>query len=87
MGIEDKKMARQIQRELARRGDLDFSEAKVSVARYVGYIAGVIHPQPGMTIMNRKEELKIIHDLAMRVPGLRDVVIEATLDDGIKKHA
>lgn len=85
MSVEDKKMARLMLREIGRRSELDLSDVKVSVARYVGYVAGVIRPQMGCYISNPKEEIKAIHDLGMRVPGLRDVVVEATFDLG-KAH-
>ena len=47
MSVEDKKLARELLRELNRRRNIDVCETKVSVARCVGYISGVIRAAPG----------------------------------------
>ena len=85
MSVEDKKLARLIRRELGRNQYLDFSEVVITVARFVGHIGGVIRPMMGLTIANPKEELKSLRDLAMRTPGIRDIVIEARIDTSAKR--
>jgi hypothetical protein len=76
MSVEDKKLARELQRELYRRRHLDLTETKYSVTRCVAYIGGIIRPSMGEYIDPKVEEKALI-DGAKRVPGLRDVVFEA----------
>lgn len=84
MSVEDKQMWRLLERELTRRQDLDFTDTKVSVARGIGYISGVIRPQLGSLIVPR-EEIKAIMDSTRRIPGLRDIVFDAKFVIDTKK--
>ncbi len=81
MSVEDKKLARELLRELNRRRNIDVCETKVSVARCVGYISGVIRAAPG-EYLDPKSEAKSILDASRRIPGLRDVVLEARWEAG-----
>lgn len=85
MSVEDKHIARLLHREVVRRQGLDVSEVKINVMRGVGYLGGVIRPAPGVMFVNMKEELKYITEGAKKVPGLRDLVIDARIETSAKK--
>jgi hypothetical protein len=84
MSVEDKQMTRELTRELYRRRNLDLSDARINVARGVGYIGGVIRPAIGEYI-HPKDELKTLQDVAKRVRGLRDLVIDARFEMGRRR--
>lgn len=84
MSVEDKKLARELMRELSRRRNIDLSDVRVSVSRMIGYIAGIIRPAPG-EFLDPKAEMKSILDGCRRVPGLRDIVFEARFEMGTKR--
>ena len=84
MSVEDKQIWRALERELTRRQDLDLSDTKVIVQRGIGYISGIIRPQVGSYIVP-KEEIKAIMETSRRVPGLRDIVIDAKFVIDTKK--
>ncbi|MEI7832713.1 MAG: hypothetical protein WCJ56_05905 [bacterium] len=84
MSVEDKQIWRALERELTRRQDLDLSDTKVVVQRGIGYISGIIRPQQGAYIVPR-EEIKAIMETSRRVPGLKDIVIDARFVIDTKK--
>lgn len=84
MSVEDKKIARELLRELSRRRNIDVSDTKVSVSRAVGYVSGIIRAAPG-EYLDPKAEAKSILDSCRRIPGLRDVVLEARWELGSKR--
>jgi hypothetical protein len=84
VSVEDKQIWRLLQHELYRRQDLDMTDAKVSVQRGVGSVSGIIRPMPGVFV-DFKDQMKMFSDSARRIPGLRDLVIEARWEPGTKK--
>jgi len=84
MSVEDKQAQRTLSRELFRRQSLDLADVIVSVMRGVGYISGVIRPQSGV-YLNMKEEMQILKDMAKKVPGVRDIVIDAKIEQTSKR--
>lgn len=79
MSVEDKKIARDLVRELNRRRSLDIREAKVTVQRCVGTISGILRPAMG-EVIDPKAEIKALQDNARRIGGLRELVIEARFE-------
>jgi hypothetical protein len=84
MSVDDKRIWRLLQHEIYRRADLDLTDTLVSVQRGVGSITGIIRPMPGV-YLNYKDEMKALMDSARRIPGLRDLVIDARWEAGSKK--
>lgn len=84
MSVEDKKLLRELMRDLGRRRNLDLTDVKVSVSRAVGYVGGILRPAPG-EFLEPKAEAKAILDSCRRIPGLRDVVFEARWELGSKR--
>jgi len=84
MSVEDKKLTRELMRELNRRRNIDVSDVRCSVSRAVGYISGVIRAAPG-EFLDPKAEAKSILDGCRRIPGLRDVSIDARFEVGSKR--
>lgn len=84
MSVEDRTMARLLMREVNRRRHLDLTEIKVSVSKGIGYVGGIIRPNLG-EFMDPKAEMKAITDGAKRIPGIRDVVIDAKFDISSRK--
>lgn len=84
MSVEDKHMAREVMRELARRRNIDITDTKVSVSRAVAYVGGVIRAAPGEYI-DPKVETKSLLDGCRRIPGLRDVALDVRWELGSKR--
>lgn len=83
MSVEDKRLLREVTRELNRRRSLDYSDTKVSVSRAVAYISGVIRPALG-EFVDPKIEMKAIEDSVRRVNGIKDMAIDARFEISTK---
>ncbi len=75
MSVEDKQIARLVQRELNRRQTLDVTGVKIAVTRAVCTLSGVIKPSTGQFIRPAEEE-KALLETARRIPGLKGMYIE-----------
>ena len=84
MSVEDKKLLREVMREMNRRRNIDVSDVRCSVSRSVAYIGGIIRPAPGENL-NVKEETKSIIDGLRRIAGLRDASVDARFELSTKK--
>ena len=84
MSVEDKKMLREVMREMSRRRNIDISDTRLSVSRCVAYIGGVIRPAPGENL-DIKFEIKNIQEGMRRIPGLRDAVVDARFENSTKR--
>ena len=84
MSVEDKQLCRDLQRELNRRRHLDLSDTKVTVTRGVGYVSGIIRASMG-EFLDPKAEAKALQDISRRMHGLRDLVIEAKIEQSSRK--
>lgn len=80
MSVEDKRIYRLLEHELHRYQSLDISNMTLGVIRGVGYIGGIIRPAVGMYNLNMKDEMRIILENTRRVPGLRDLIIDAKIE-------
>lgn len=80
MSVEDKRLSRLLEHELHRFQSLDLTDALVTVIRGVGYIGGILRPMVGLYNLNMKEEMRLVHEGLKRVPGLRDLVIDAKIE-------
>jgi len=84
MSVEDKKLLREVMRELSRRRNIDASDVRLSVSRAVAYVGGVIRPAVGENL-DVKFEIKNIIDGMRRIPGIRDAVVDARFEQSTKK--
>lgn len=80
MSVEDKRISRLLEHELVRAANLDVSDVNIKVMHGVGYIGGVIRPATGMHSLNMKNEMRVFAESTRRIPGLRDLVIDAKLE-------
>lgn len=80
MSVEDKKLSRLLEHEMYRYQSLDVSDVNVQVTRSVGYIGGTIRPAAGLYYLNMKEEMRILTEASRKIPGLRDLVIDAKIE-------
>lgn len=85
MSVEDKRVSRLLEHELYRFQSLDISDVTVIVTRGVGYIGGVIRPATGMYSLNIKDEMRIIIEMSRKIPGLRDLVIDAKIEQSPRR--
>ncbi|HEY3378269.1 MAG TPA: hypothetical protein VGL77_12325 [Armatimonadota bacterium] len=85
MGVEDKRIYRLVEHELHRYQNIDLEEVRVTVTNGIVYIGGVLRPAVGMHYINIKEEARIIGESMRKVPGMRDLVIDAKLDESPRK--
>jgi hypothetical protein len=85
MGLEDKRISRLLEHELYRFQSLDISDARIQVTHGVGYVGGVIRPAAGLYYLNMKEELRVVTESTRKIPGLRDLVIDAKIEQSPKR--
>ena len=85
MGVEDKQFTRRLERELSRFATLDITEARISVTHGNAYIGGVIRPGIGQYSLNIKNEMRVFTEVALKVPGIRAVNIDARLESAPRK--
>lgn len=81
MSVEDKKIGRLLERELHRNQSLDLDNITILVARGVGYLGGVLRPAAGLYYVNIKDEVRVLTENARKIPGLKDLVIDARLEE------
>ena len=72
MGVEDKQLAVQVRREVVRR-NLDASRLVLSCAKGAVELSGRLVPAVGTMGIDVEQELHIVRERAMRMPGCRDV--------------
>ncbi len=77
MPAEDLQTMRTVQRELTRRA-IDISLCDVHVSHGVCHIRGVLSRMRGHNF-DLQTEMNIIQNVLRQKPGIREVVIEATL--------
>ena len=85
MSLEDKKVTRQLERELYRFQSLDVTEARVQVMNGNAYLGGTIRPANGMYTLNIKEEMRIFTEIALKMPSIRSLVIDARLESSPRR--
>ena len=85
MSIEDKMISRRLLQEIYRYQSLDVDEVNITVTNGAAYIGGVIRPSLGQFNLNMKEELRIISEVARKIPGLRSLTIDAKIETSPKK--
>jgi len=84
MSVEDKHIGREVLREMNRRRSIDITDARMSVTRGIAWIGGIIRPSLGEE-WDPKVEKEQIKDLLKRIPGVKDVVVEAKFEVSQKK--
>jgi hypothetical protein len=85
MSVEDKRITRQLEHELNRFQSLDISEAQLLVIHGTAYLGGILRPAIGMYSLNIKEEMRIFTEIAMKVPGIHGVTVDAKLEMSPRK--
>ena len=85
MSVEDKQHTRHLERELSRFQTLDITEARIAVTHGNAYISGVIRPGLGQFSLNIKNEMRVFTEIALKVPGIRSITIEARLETSPRK--
>ena len=80
MSLEDKKVTRQLERELNRFQSLDVTDTRVQVIHGTAYVGGIIRPATGQYSLNIKEEMRIFTEITLKVPGIRGLTIDARLE-------
>lgn len=84
MSVEDKQFTRELMRELGRRRNIDITDTRLTVARGIAYIGGVIRAAAGEYIDPKADKQSII-DGVRRIPGIRDVNFDARFEISSKK--
>lgn len=84
MGVEDKHIGREVLREMNRRRSIEIMDTRMSVTRGVVWVGGIIRASLGEN-WDPKVEKEQIKDMIKRVPGVKDVVIEAKFEVSSKK--
>lgn len=85
MSVEDKLISRRLLQEIYRYQSLDVEEVQITVINGAAYIGGVIRPSIGQYNLNMKEEMRIIGEVARKIPGLRSLTIDAKIETQPKK--
>ena len=81
MPLEDKQATRRVEREIHKL-PIDHSLVTVAVINQVAYIGGRVRRlrTPEARQLDLKKALRDLEEIVRRLPGIRDVVIDATLD-------
>lgn len=85
MSVEDKRIGRQLEREINRFQSLDLGDIRIQVFNGNAYVGGIIRPAIGQYSLNIKEELRVFTETSMKVPGIRSVTIDARVETSPKK--
>jgi osmotically-inducible protein OsmY len=84
MTIEDTRLRRRLQKELARRS-IDSTKIMVEVTHGICELSGEIRPLRGMRI-SLEDELEIIEVTLRRIHGVRDIKMNVKIPVALRKY-